>query len=967
MTPAQWERLKELFEAALDYPVEERRKFGERVAQTDPELREELEALLRNHEAAEAFLEQPDEADRYLLAAGELLRGRFRIVRSIGRGGMGEVYEAMDEDLGEPVALKILLREFAGDKDSVARLVREIQMARKVTHRNVCRVFDLDRDSHDGADLVFLTMELLLGETLSAKLETGPLSADEALKIARQVAAALDAAHAAGVIHRDLKSANVILTADGGGSRAVITDFGLARSTNSVSDRAALTRSGLVMGTPAFMAPELLEGGEATPASDLYAFGVLLHQMRTGSTHFPAKQLEPAWDKAIRSCLERSAAARPGSAGEAIRAIEGRNNPLSLRRYAVPIFLAALVALLWLGMRLFNQSPPSAASTVMLTDFQNTTGDTEINAVTEVFRNQLRQSARFRLWDPARLPQVLDRMALSHTVSLSGETAREIALREGVPWIIVGSVGPLGSELVLNLRLEETSPKGVWVRRSWDYSIPARGKSSLQDAVHEGALWVRRKMGEGLPEIAARDQAPQDTTSASWQALASYAAAERSQRNNESERAIALLKEATHYDPQFALARMRLGDLLIANHRQKEGLEAYQGVLAQSRERRLTRREELRIRGLYASDTWDYVLAETSFAEMEAEYPDDYLASFYLADTLRWQGRLEEALKHSLAAVRKQPDSIPAEANLARTLLMLGHFQELDAAIEKIRALGANGIADHYAAMERFAAADYPRSLKYSEQEANSSSSSDRSRGYSTRAFILAELGRAAEARKDLTEGARLDEQAGLSENRASKLDGVAYLLLREKDRAGARAYALSAAAADPSPLATMRACTVLAEAGFPNDASRLYQEVMKTLPPSRLANTIKGRIAGEIALARGDASGAVQAFSAAAANAERVGPPDYLARALIETPSRAEALPLLQIFPDKPELLWHTIEYDFPGSLTDNIMRYARLAVEEGQYKFAKKALDIYLSRRSGSSDPELGLAKELSTKLTQ
>jgi len=160
-----------------------------------------------------------------------------------------------------------------------------------------------------------------------------------------------------------------------------------------------------------------------------------------------------------------------------------------------------------------------------------------------------------------------------------------------------------------------------------------------------------------------------------------------------------------------------------------------------------------------------------------------------------------------------------------------------------------------------------------------------------------------------------------------------------------------------------MRACTVLAQAGFPNDASRLYQEVMKAVPPSRMASAIKGRIEGEIALARGDVSGAVQAFSAAAASDERVRPPDYLARALVETPSRAEALPLLQIFLDKPELLWHTIEYDFPGSLTDNIMRYARLAVEEGQNKFAKRALDIYLSRRSGSSDPELGAAKELFT----
>src|SRR5262249_25430250 len=193
-------------------------------------------------------------------AAGVVLAKRYRIVRFIARGGMGEVYEAEDQELGERVALKTIHPDRVGDQRAVDRFKREIFLARKVTHRNVCRLFDVG--FHDTT--TFLTMELLEGETLAQRIhEAGRFSAAAALPIVQQMAAALDAAHAAGIVHRDFKSQNVMLC----GARVVVTDFGLARGPHGGED-APLSRSGEIVGSPGYMSPEQVEGREVGPAAD---------------------------------------------------------------------------------------------------------------------------------------------------------------------------------------------------------------------------------------------------------------------------------------------------------------------------------------------------------------------------------------------------------------------------------------------------------------------------------------------------------------------------------------------------------------------------------------------------------------------------------------------------------------------------------------------------------------------------
>ena len=269
---------------------------------------------------------------------GSFLAERYRIVALLGRGGMGEVYRADDLTLGQPVALKFLPEEASKDPSLLERFRGEVRIARKVSHPNVCRVYDVGEV--DG--LTYFTMEYVDGEDLASLLRRiGRLPNDKAIDIARQLCAGLAAAHAKGVLHRDLKPANIML--DGRG-QAVITDFGLAALTDQVPG--AEVRSG----TPAYMAPEQLAGKEVTEKSDLYSLGLVLYEVFTGKRAFSAdnltdlvrsraagdisrpssfvKDLDPLVERVILRCLEPEPANRPANALSVAAALPG-GDPLA--------------------------------------------------------------------------------------------------------------------------------------------------------------------------------------------------------------------------------------------------------------------------------------------------------------------------------------------------------------------------------------------------------------------------------------------------------------------------------------------------------------------------------------------------------------------------------------------------------------------------------------------------------------
>lgn len=286
---------------------------------------------------------------------GSVLNERYRITRFIASGGMGDVFEASDLFMGETIALKILKPEISGDAAALTRFRQEAQLARRITHASVCRIFDvmLGRDDA-GEQLAFLTMELLDGDTLSSRIrKLGKMPAHMAVSIAEQLASALDAAHALGIIHRDFKSANILVVDQPNGSkRAVVMDFGIA---TLVDDPTRLDPTGAILGTPGYMAPEQVSGDAPTQASDIYAFGVVLHEMRTGRlpgqqaesaaiagrrstfdrvTDRPLTNLEPNWDLAIRRCLQDDPSARWSSGAAVISCL--RSEARSPYRGLVP-------------------------------------------------------------------------------------------------------------------------------------------------------------------------------------------------------------------------------------------------------------------------------------------------------------------------------------------------------------------------------------------------------------------------------------------------------------------------------------------------------------------------------------------------------------------------------------------------------------------------------------------------------
>ncbi|HXM10192.1 MAG TPA: serine/threonine-protein kinase, partial [Terriglobales bacterium] len=285
---------------------------------------------------------------------GDVLAGRFKVLRFLARGGMGEVYESEDLEFNERVALKTARVELIQGAHEIERFRREIQLARKVTHPNVCRTFDVFRHTettHDGSrrETLFVSMELLTGETLDKLIRReGRLTTSAALPIVKQMAAGLSAAHQAGVVHRDFKSANVVLISPNSGSqtiRAVITDFGLAHAEFQGSH--TLTRPGDIVGTPAYMAPEQIEGGEITPATDIYSLGVVIYEMLTGELPFSADtplatamkrlnqpaptlrtrfpEADPVWEKVVARCLERAPQNRYATTDDVVKALAGES------------------------------------------------------------------------------------------------------------------------------------------------------------------------------------------------------------------------------------------------------------------------------------------------------------------------------------------------------------------------------------------------------------------------------------------------------------------------------------------------------------------------------------------------------------------------------------------------------------------------------------------------------------------
>jgi serine/threonine-protein kinase len=288
----------------------------------------------RRFDARNTPTQSYDSIDDARFVPGTILSQRYRIVGLLGKGGMGEVYRADDLKLSQPVALKFLPDHLLSDGAALARFHREVRVARQVSHKNVCRVYDIG----EANGRHFLSMEYIKGEELSALLRRiGSLPIDKSIQLARQICAGLNAAHDVGVLHRDLKPANIMIDGEG---NARILDFGLA----GLSEE--LPEGELAAGTPAYMAPEQLEGKEQTAKTDIYSLGLVLYELFTSKKAFEAKtlaelikirrnntaptslsslvkDLDPVIERVVERCLQTDPALRPSSALQVAAALPG--------------------------------------------------------------------------------------------------------------------------------------------------------------------------------------------------------------------------------------------------------------------------------------------------------------------------------------------------------------------------------------------------------------------------------------------------------------------------------------------------------------------------------------------------------------------------------------------------------------------------------------------------------------------
>ncbi len=733
MEPAsnEWGQVKNLFQATLEMDPDSQRLFLDRQ-QIPSEIREIVKDLLKAHQSAGSFLNQQPISPSFLLpsssqnrfAPGALLLDRFQIVRFLAKGGMGEVYEAEDLELQTPVALKVVRTEIADYPGTMARFKREVQLARQVTHPNVCRIFDLfrHRDAEKG-DVIFLSMELLHGQTLAEHLQqNNRIPCRESVSILRQVASGLQAAHSAGILHRDLKPSNIVLeTTRSGQTRAVITDFGMAWS-QDVATSPSVTRSGqLVFGTPDYMSPEQIEGRNLTPASDLYSLGLVLYQMLTGHKAFECEtpllsvlrrltdtppapsrglpSLNARWDALAARCLDRNPDHRFASAAEFLAALD-RTSPrlLCARSYAPLAAMQSrlrahwkltvstafvITALAWGGtyfVRLHRSAPAADGVTLVLADFVNTTGepvfDDTLNAA--LFA-KLQQTPYLTLMPDAKVRLALRYMGLDGNEHLTRALARQVCLREGGQAILQGTIASGDHGYDLWLKAYDCASG----RQLAKDEVPVEERESALTALDQAADKIRKQLGESRGSIEQYNVALEDASTSSLDALTAYAQGLRITNQSGQVAAEPYFLRAVQIDPEFAIAYARLSSIYADMDEPARASEA--ALKAYERRDRTSEWEHFYIlSSYYAFVTGELEKEKHTYEQWGKIYPHDTVWPTGLMIDYSYFGEYQKAAEMERLQIRNAPETAAAYGNLAQIYLALERPDEartiLDAA-----------------------------------------------------------------------------------------------------------------------------------------------------------------------------------------------------------------------------------------------------------------------------------------------
>jgi eukaryotic-like serine/threonine-protein kinase len=631
----------------------------------------------------------PEGAPAARFLPGRLVAARYRIVRFIAEGGMGEVYEAEDEHLHERVALKAMRARAAADAQVIARFKREIQLSRKVTHPNVCRIFDLGVDRDDGADVLFLTMELVRGPTLAERLQScRVLPLAEAAEILAQVAAALDAAHAAGVIHRDLKTTNILLAEVAGGRpRAVVTDFGLARSLDDAAmlhDR--VTGAVQLVGTPAYMAPEQVEGHELTARTDVYQFGVVMYEICTGQLPFEGHsplstavmriksrpraprelraELSSAWEAAILRCLEPEPSLRFARASDALHAAyqqprrRSRGLGVMLAVIAAVLTAVAVVAAARLlaphkriTMPTLPAPPSGARRSLAVLPLANLGDDPELAwvslALAETFATELGASEQLRVASESAVERTRADLELKPAPQYSAETLARLRANLGVDYVLVGSYLPMpgaAGRVRVELRLQATA------NGTTALSYTTTGNSrDLPALVAAAAPRLYARLGVA-PLDAQTSAAVRAAQPASSEAARAYSEGTTHLHRLDCRTAAAWLERAVAADARHALAQAALAEAYLCLGDEARALASARRAWELSA--RLRREERLRIEAELRTMEHDHARVITIYRTLWEYFPDNLSYGLELGRAQAAAGQLHEA-EATISALRQ--------------------------------------------------------------------------------------------------------------------------------------------------------------------------------------------------------------------------------------------------------------------------------------------------------------------------